>query len=61
MTPFEILYGQRCRTPLNWLEPREKVNFRPDIIKEAGMIVHRVQENLKAVKSRQEIDANKRH
>jgi hypothetical protein len=37
------------------------VNFRPDIIKEAGMIVHRVQENLKAVKSRQEIDANKRH
>jgi hypothetical protein len=42
MTPFEILYGQRCRTPLNWLEPGEKVNFRPDIIKEAGMIVHRV-------------------
>jgi hypothetical protein len=36
------------------------VIFGPDIIEEADMIVHRVQENLKAVKSRQENYANKR-
>jgi hypothetical protein len=24
MTPFEVLYGRRCRTPLNWIEPGEK-------------------------------------
>jgi hypothetical protein len=34
--------------------------FGPDIVKEAEMIVHRVQDNLKAAKSRQETYANKR-
>jgi hypothetical protein len=34
--------------------------FGPDIIKEAETIVHRVQDNLKAAKSRQENIANKR-
>jgi hypothetical protein len=60
MAPFEVLYGQRCCTPLNWIEPREKVIFRPDIIEEAGSIVHRIQENLKVAKSRQETYANMR-
>jgi hypothetical protein len=32
MAPFEALYGCRCRTPLNWIEPREKVIFRPDLV-----------------------------
>jgi hypothetical protein len=30
MAPFEALYGQRCRTPLNWSEPRERWYFRSD-------------------------------
>jgi hypothetical protein len=59
MAPFEVLYGGRCRTLLNWIEPGEKVIFGPDIVKEAEMIVCHVQENLKAVKSRQETYANK--
>jgi hypothetical protein len=61
MAPFEVLYGRRCHTLLNWIECREKVTFGPNIIEEAETIVHRVQENLKAVKSRQETYANKRH
>jgi hypothetical protein len=60
MAPFEVLYGRRCRTPLNWIKPGEKVIFEPDIVKEAETIVHRVQENLKATKSRQETYANRR-
>jgi hypothetical protein len=60
MAPFEVLYGRRCRTPLNWIEPGEKVIFGPDIVKEAESIVCHIQENLKAVKSRQETYANKR-
>jgi hypothetical protein len=61
MAPFEVLYGRRCHTLLNWIEPGEKVIFGPDIIKEAKMIVRHVQENLKAAKSRQETYAKKRH
>jgi hypothetical protein len=37
------------------------VIFGPDIIEEVEMTVHRVQESLKATKSRQETYANKRH
>jgi hypothetical protein len=61
MAPFEVLYGHRCRTPLNWIEPGEKVIFGPDLVEEAEETIHRIQDNLKAVKSRQETYANKRH
>jgi hypothetical protein len=60
MAPFEVLYGRRCRTPLNWIESGEKVIFEPDLVEEAKMTVHRIQDNLKAVKSCQETYANKR-
>jgi hypothetical protein len=60
MAPFEVLYGRRCRTLLNWIDPGEKVIFGPNLVEEAAAIVHRIQDNLKATKSRQEIYANKR-
>jgi hypothetical protein len=60
MAPFEMLYGRWCRTPLNWIEPGEKVIFDPNIVDEAETTAHRIQDNLKAVKSRQESYANKR-
>jgi hypothetical protein len=61
MTLFEGLYGHQCRTPLNWMEPREKVIFGPDIVDEAKAMVHCIQDNLKSMKSCQESYANKRH
>jgi hypothetical protein len=60
MAPFEVLYGRRCHTPLNWIKPREKVIFGPDLVEEAEATIHRTQDNLKATKSCQEIYANKR-
>jgi hypothetical protein len=51
MAPFEVLYGCRCHTPLNWIELGEKIIFGPDLAKEAEVIVHRIQDNLKATKS----------
>ncbi|XP_066373109.1 uncharacterized protein [Miscanthus floridulus] len=35
MAPIEALYGQKCRTPLNWVEVEDRGYFRPDFIKEA--------------------------
>jgi hypothetical protein len=35
MAPFEALYGQRCRTPLNWSEPGERFFFGLDLVKDA--------------------------
>jgi hypothetical protein len=61
MAPFKALYGRQCRAPLNWIEPGEKAIFGSDIVDEAEATVHRIQENLKAAKSRQDTYANKRH
>jgi hypothetical protein len=60
MATFEVLYGRHCRRPLNWIEVGEKVIFGPDIIDGAEATVHRIQDNLRVVKSRQESYANKR-
>jgi hypothetical protein len=61
MVPFKVLYGRRCHTPLNWIEPGEKTIFGPDLIMEAEATISRIQDNLRAAKSRQENYANKRH
>jgi hypothetical protein len=34
MTPFEILYGRRCQTPLFWSETGERNVFGPDVLQE---------------------------
>jgi hypothetical protein len=60
MAPFEALYGRRYHTPLNWIEPREKAIFGPDLINEAAATVCHIHDNLKAARSRQENYAIKR-
>jgi hypothetical protein len=60
MAPFEALYGRRCRTPMNWIEPGERMIFGPDLVIEAEGIVHRIHANLKAARDHQESYANKR-
>jgi hypothetical protein len=60
MAPFKVLYGRKCHTSLNWIKPGEKAIFGPNIVDEAKAMVRRIQENLKAAKSRQESYANKR-
>jgi hypothetical protein len=60
MAPFEVLYGHRCHTPLNWIEPGEKVIFGPDLVEEAEATICRIQDNLRVGKSCQETYANKR-
>jgi hypothetical protein len=55
-----VLYGHQCRTPLNWIEPGEKVIFGPDIVDEAEATVCCIQDNLKDTKSHQKSYTNKR-
>ena len=48
MAPFEALFGRKCLTPLNWIEPGERRYF--------GII----QQYMKAAQSRQKSYADKR-
>ncbi|WVZ98283.1 hypothetical protein U9M48_043745 [Paspalum notatum var. saurae] len=60
MAPFEALYGRRCRTPLNWSEPGERVTFGPDLVTQAEEQVRFIQENLKRAQSRQKSYSDRR-
>jgi hypothetical protein len=33
MSPFEVLYGRRCRTPMNWDNPMDEIILGPDMLK----------------------------
>jgi hypothetical protein len=60
MSPFEALYGRKCRTPLAWSEVGERTLFGPAIIEEAEDKLEKVRENLRIAQSRQKIHADKR-
>ncbi|WVZ89501.1 hypothetical protein U9M48_035895 [Paspalum notatum var. saurae] len=60
MAPFEALYGRRCRTPLNWSEPGERVIFGPDLVTQAKQQVKLIHSNLKRAQSRQKSYSDKR-
>jgi transposase InsO family protein len=53
MSPFETLYGRKCRTPLMWSEVGERSFFGPAKIKDAEEGVAQVRENLRIAQSRQ--------
>ncbi|WVZ52879.1 hypothetical protein U9M48_003885 [Paspalum notatum var. saurae] len=60
MAPFEALYGRRCRTPLNWSEPGERVTFDPDLVTQAEEQVKFIHDNLKRAQSRQKSYSDRR-
>ena len=60
MSPFEALYGRKCRTPLMCSKVGERPFFGPEAIKEAAENVAKIRENLKTAQSRQKSYANKR-
>jgi hypothetical protein len=60
MSPFEALYGRKCRTPLSWSETGERKIFGPDLVIEAEDRVRIIQANLKTAQSRQKSYADRR-
>jgi hypothetical protein len=58
MSPFEVLYGHKCRTPLFWNEPGENQVFGSEILREVERQVQVVRENLQLAQSRQKSYAN---
>ena len=48
MAPFKALYGRKCRTPLNWIERRERRYYGIDFVVEAEEQVCVIQQHMKA-------------
>jgi hypothetical protein len=60
MSPFEALYGRKCRTPLYWDQTRERQFFGPELIQEAKEQVRIIRENLRVAQTRQKSYADNR-
>jgi hypothetical protein len=60
ISPFEVLYGRRCQTPLSWSETGECQIFGPNLVTKAEDKVKLIQANLKAAQSRQKSYADQR-
>ena len=58
MTPYEALYGRRCRTPMCWIELDEHKIIGLDLVKDTEEKVRIIQQRLKAVSDRQRSYAN---
>jgi hypothetical protein len=60
ISPFEVLYGRNCQTPLFWNDHGENQVFGPKILRAAEMHVQVIRENLKLAQSRQKSYADHR-
>jgi hypothetical protein len=60
MSPFEALYGRKCRTPLYWDQTGERQFFGPELIQEAEEQVRIIRENLRTAQTRQKSYADNR-
>ena len=53
MTPYEALYGRKCKTPLCWTDLSEKKIIGPNLIQETEEKVKMIKERLKVATDRQ--------
>ena len=59
MSPYEALYGRRCRTPVTWDNPVNRVVLGPELLKEMEQEVVKIRKNLKVAQDRHKSYADK--
>ncbi|MCI54247.1 hypothetical protein A2U01_0075496, partial [Trifolium medium] len=52
MTPFEALYGRKCRMPLCWFESGENIVLGPEIVQQTTEKIKMIQEKMRTSQSR---------
>ena len=59
MSPFEALYGRRCRTPVSWDNPIDRVIVGPEMLKDMEEQVVKIRHNLKIAQDKHKSYADK--
>ena len=49
LSPFEILYGRKCNTPISWSNLVDRFMLGPGLLKELELTVKQVQSNFKTI------------
>ena len=52
MIPYEALYGRKCRTPVTWDNPVNKIVLGPEFLKEMEQEIVKIKKNIKAAQDR---------
>jgi hypothetical protein len=60
MSPFEVLYGRQCNTPVSWSNPVNRISIGPDMLKEMEQQVTQIKQNLKVAQNRQKSYADQK-
>lgn len=60
MSPFEVLYGRKCRTPSSWSGPEDRLMLGTEMLKEMEELVKKARYNLKAAQDRQKNFADRK-
>ena len=55
MSPYEALYGIRCRTPVTWDNPVNRIVLHPKLLKEMEQEVAKIRKNLNKSQDRKKI------
>ena len=53
MSPFEVIYGWKCRTPVTQDNPVDRLMLGPDLLMDLEQLVTKVQVNLKEAQDHQ--------
>ena len=60
MSPFEVLYGWKCRNPVTWDSLVDQLMLGPDLLLDLEQLVTKVQGNLKEAQDSQKSYVDKR-
>ena len=52
MSPFEIMYGRKCNTPIYWNSQVDRLMLGPDLLRDMELTMKQMQQNLKASQDR---------
>ena len=59
ISPFEVLYGRKCRNPVTWDEPVDRLMLGPNLLKYLENMVKTVKKNLKESQDKRKCYSNK--
>ena len=53
MSPFEIMYGYKCNTPISWICQVDRLMLGPDLLNDMELTMKQMQQNLKDAQDKQ--------
>ena len=55
MSLFEIIYGNKCNTPISWIILVDRLMLGPNLLKDMELTMKQVQQNMKAFQDRKKV------